>query len=285
MLDVFPRADLAMLARQDEPVRTLALLAALRFVSGDDLVAHGAQKDDLAGFEADDAVLRLPLQRTVTMARPVDVYALRHGGAMALSQALGRDVSSIAYETRSSCRRSVSFMDHSMAVSRFALQLVHGLRDASPARLVSWTMDPREVRTGVDLTGDATSAHAALIPDALARIDGPRGTECLVIEIDRWTERPSYMAAKYAAYRAWWMTGEHVRAFGARAVRIVTIAPEARRKRRLMEACREAIGGKAGGLFWFAADDELTRHGALSPVWSTQSKVNLELWEKDSKVS
>jgi hypothetical protein len=278
MLNAFPKRDLVALLALREPARTLALLAALRFISGHDLLAQGTRAHDLTGFIEDDAVFRLPLQRTVTTSKPIDVYALRHGGAVALAKAMGIDAASVPRETRSSCRRSVTFMDHTMATSRFALMLARGLGETGTVKLESWATGAEGFEAEVGTAEDIGTTRVILIPDAIATIAAPRGPEMLLIEIDRGTERPSYMANKYAAYLAWWSSGHH-RSLGTDRIRILTVTPDARRSMRLVGSCREATHGKAPGLFWFASEDELAANGLCGNVWATPAARELPLWK------
>jgi hypothetical protein len=269
-----PLGDLARALALPGEVGVLALLASLRFVAEPDLLRAGALPETLDRLALSDLTVRLPLQRTLTGA-PVSVFALRRAGAVVLAQALALDPKEVPSDTLSSCRRTTLWLDHSLARSRFALLLAGALG----GRLGAWSQRESELQiTATARGGGALRAERPVIPDALARVRAGGREEALVIEIDRGTERPSYMAAKYAAYRGWWKSGEHARALGTPAVRILTVAPDRRRARRLLAACREGTAERTSGLFWFAAEDELERDGPLAPVWSTMSGDDLALW-------
>ena len=139
-------------------------------------------------------------------------------------------------------------------------------------------MDPREVETHVERIEDGVLRRVLLVPDALALVETDSGSEVLAIEVDRGTERPSYMARKYGAYLDWWRSGRHLDDWKSSAVRILTIAPSERRSQRLARACREATGGKVSGLFWFASEPDIVRGGILTPVWSTTTEAQKSLW-------
>jgi len=61
-------------------------------------------------------------------------------------------------------------------------------------------------------------------------------------------------------------------------LRILTITPDERRTIRLRDACAASTGGKASGLFLFAAEDAIAKSGILAAVWSTLRGEPLQLW-------
>lgn len=114
--------------------------------------------------------------------------------------------------------------------------------------------------------------------DGFAVCRGPRGIEGMLIEVDRGTEPVGYLGRKYAGYLDWWRQGGHVRRFDVDTVRILTVAPDERRTARLRDACLESTQGKAGGLFWFGAEDAIAKHGIMASIWSTAKVERLPLW-------
>jgi hypothetical protein len=114
--------------------------------------------------------------------------------------------------------------------------------------------------------------------DGFAVCHGPRGIEGILVEVDRGTEPVGYLGRKYAGYLEWWRQGGHVRRFDVETVRILTVAPDDKRTARLRGACLESTQGKAGGLFWFGAEDAISKHGIMAPVWSTAKVERLPLW-------
>jgi hypothetical protein len=171
------------------------------------------------------------------------------------------------------------FLDHSLAISAFALALARDLAAAPMAALLSWEADPDRLADSVHLMeGAGYLDRQPLVADGLAVVRGPRGPEGLLVEIDRGTERPSYLGQKYRGYLAWWKSGAHERRFNLKAIRILTVAPDAKRSERLREACREATAAAGGGLFWFASEDAILKDGPLAPVWSTLRTERIPLW-------
>lgn len=280
MTPTFPRTDLARLLGLPAPVRVFALLAALRFVAADDLALAGADPAEANDALADKLVFRLAMKRRLTDETATNVLALRRDGAKELARAMDVEPTSVPYSTKTTCKRSAMFLDHELAVSRFALLLARSLRrGVAPASLLSFETDADRLADAVHVTHDAKHlGRQPLVADALAVVGTPRGVEGLLIEIDRGTERPGYMARKYAGYLAWWKEGGPERKFSVKAMRLLTIAPGAIRTERLREACAEATEKRAAGLFWFAAENDLARERLLAPVWSTPRKENVRLW-------
>lgn len=280
MNKTFPKTDLAALAHLSTPVRVLALLAALRFVAADDLRLTSVEADDADTLVADKLTYCWHMKRRLTDENATSVLALHRNGAKELARALEVDPGSVPYSTKSTCERSAMFLDHQLALSRFALLLAHDLDgENAPAKLYSWETDAERLADAVHLLHDPKHlGRQPLVADGLAIVRGCRGVEGLLVEIDRGTERPGYMAKKYRGYLEWWREGGPARKFSLRAIRLLTVAPDARRVERLREACNEATTKRASGLFWFASEEDLVREGLLVPVWSTTRADKLKLW-------
>lgn len=278
MNNTFPKTDIAKLLDLTEPLRPLALLAALRFVAVEDLVRFGlvARIEELV----DSAyVFALSLQRRLTDKTAVPVLALRRSGAQILAKELGVEPATVPSSTLSSCRRSVMFLDHALAESRFALLLAVGLQEHDDRALLSYERDRDRLADVVHhLRAAQGLGRQPLVADALAIVKTSRGVEGLLIEIDRGTERPNYLGKKYAGYLKWWRDGGHRRRFDLGQLRVLTIAPDRRRAEALVCECRERTGGRAGGLFWFAAEEDLVVQGIQAPVWSNLRAEGLSLF-------
>jgi len=260
-------------------VQPLALVSALRFVAAEDLLYAGASAQDIDQAVADGLMFRFKLQRRLTSETPTDVLAMTRKGAVSLSQAFSADPDSVPSDTRSSCHRSAMFLDHSLARSRFAVLLVRALEQGVPASVLSWEQDPERLADTVHITtGSEGLGRLPLVADGLAVAAGPRGPEGLLVEIDRGTERPSYLGRKYRGYLEWWKNDGPKRRFDLPALRILTVAPDAKRVARLVEACQKATEGRANGLYWFADENDLSAHGILAPVWRTMNAEHLQLW-------
>lgn len=280
MTSTFPKTDLARLLRLGARPRALALLAALRFVAVDDLRFAEIDAGDTDALIEDAFAFRFRLQRRLTQEHPTDVLALRRKGAIELTRVLDIEPGSIPYSTRATCDRSAMFLDHQLALSRFALLLARDLRKGvPPAALLSWETDAERLADAVHLMREPGHlGRQPLVADGLAVVGTIRGVEGLLVEIDRGTEKPGYLGRKYAGYLGWWKEGGPMRKFSVRAMRLLTVAPDAKRTERLRKACIETTEKRAGGLFWFASEADLVREGLLAPVWSTTREKHVPLW-------
>jgi hypothetical protein len=280
MTRFFPKTDLVRLLSLPAPVRLLALLAAFRFLAVPDLIRAGIDTSEVEAAEAISSILRFQLQRRMTEPTPTQVLALARAGACELARAMDVDLATVPHSTRSNSSRSVMFLDHTLARNAFALALA-GMKvevDGSPV-LLSWEHDRDRLADSVTMVADKGELHRQpLEADGFAVCRGPRGTEGLLIEIDRATEPVGYLGRKYAGYLEWWRSGGHMRRFDVNTVRILTVAPDERRTARLRNACLESTQGKAGGLFWFGAEGAIAKHGIMAPVWSTAKVERLPLW-------
>jgi Replication-relaxation len=280
MTNCFPKNDLARLLALPAPLRLVGLLAAFRFLAVPDLTHAGVDSGETGAAEAASYTLRFRLQRRMTDATPAEVLALSRAGARELARAMEVDPTTVPHSTRSNSTRSTMFMDHTLARNSFALALGAALAATEKApKLLSWEHDRDRLSDAVTmLHGPAEFRRQALEADGLAVVSGPRGPEGLLVEIDRGTETPGYLGKKFAGYLEWWKLGGPRKRFGVGSLRILTIAPDERRTIRLRDACAVSTGGKASGLFWFAAEDEIGRAGILTPVWSTLRGEKARLW-------
>jgi hypothetical protein len=279
MTPTFSKTDLARLVALPRGARVLAVLGALRFVAATDLRLIDVAAEETDALVESDLVFRLRLQRRLTEKDATDVLALRRQGALELARVLDVEPGSVPYSTKTTCERSAMFLDHQLALARFALLLARDLHEGAPAKLLSWEQEPDRLADAVHLLHDPKHlGRQPLVADGLAVVHGPHGPEGLLVEIDRGTERSGYMARKYAGYLAWWKEGGPERKFSVKALRLRTVAPDAKRRDRLREACREATEKRGSGLFWFAAEDDLVREGILAAIWSTLRGEKIKPW-------
>jgi hypothetical protein len=279
MNNAFPKADLARLLSLQPRTRLLALLAACRFLTGNDLVRAGIEASDIEAADAAGCIVHLQFQRRVTDRDRTAVLALSRAGAKELARTLEVDPCSVPYSTRSNSERSAFFLDHTLGRNTFALALALAGQGSGSAALLSWEHDRDRLSDAVSLvSATGEFQRIPLEADGLAICQGPRGIEGILVEIDRGTEPPSYLARKYVGYLEWWRQGRHVKRFDVRPIRILTVAPDERRTARLRKACQVATQGKAGGLLWFASEDTITKEGIAAPIWSTSKVEHLPLW-------
>jgi len=280
MTKSFPKTDLVRLLALPAPMRLLALLAAFRFLTVSDLALVGIDNGEVEAAEAVRSVLCFQLQRRMTDPAPTQVLALSRAGALELARVMDVEPGTVPHSTRSNSSRSVMFLDHTLARNGFALFLA-GMKceaDGSPI-LLSWEHDRDRLADSVAMMANTSQlCRQPLEADGFAVCHGPRGIEGLLVEVDRSTEPVGYLGRKYAGYLEWWRQGGHVRRFDVDTVRILTVAPDEKRTARLRAACLESTQGKAGGLFWFGAEDTVAKHGIMAPIWSTAKVERLPLW-------
>ncbi len=261
-------------------MRLLALLAAFRFFAVSDLVRAGIDDGEVEAAGTARCILRFRLQRRMTDPAPTEVLALSRAGAREIARVMEVDLATVPHSTRSNSNRSAMFMDHTLARNNFAIIVATALsRDRDVPKLLSWEHDRDRLSAAVTMPHGPGELHRLpLEADGLAIVRGPRGPEGLLVEIDRGTEMPGYLGRKFGGYLEWWKFGGHRKRFDVDSLRILTIAPDERRMIRLRDACAASTGGKASGLFWFAAEDAVTKHGVLAPIWSTLRGEQFQLW-------
>lgn len=276
----FPKTDLAMLLALPMPARALALIAALRLVDERDLTRAGCDEQHLAVLANEGLLFRFEFRPRPMQPAQTTVLALRRAGAVRLAELMAVDADSIHSSTRTSCNRSAMFLDHTLARNRFALMLADALAKTGRWALLSWEHDAERLADAVhQVRGRAELVRQPLVADGLAVVRGPNGPEGLLVEVDRGTERPSYLGRKYGGYLTWWRDEDGPkRRFGLSALRLLTVAPEARRTARLRATAADVTNRQAPRLFWFAAEDALVRDGVLSDAWCNLRSERNRLW-------
>jgi hypothetical protein len=278
MLKAFPKTDLAALLSLPPRPRLLAVLAACRFLTAAEIARIGVEASDIEAADAAGCILHLQFQRRVTDEARTEVLALSRAGAKELARAMEVDPVSVPSSTRSNSARSAFFLDHTLARNSFALSLAKSF-EIGGAALLSWEYDRDRLSDSVALVSALGEfQRIPLEADGLGICRGPRGIEGLLVEIDRATEPPRYLGRKYGGYLEWWKQGRQTKRFDVKTIRILTVAPDERRLGRLRQACQAATDGKAGGLFWFASEEAIAKHGIAANIWSTAKVEHLPLW-------
>ncbi|MBZ0121641.1 MAG: replication-relaxation family protein, partial [Sandaracinaceae bacterium] len=152
--------------------------------------------------------------------------------------------------------RSAAMLDHELLKNDLAVTLQ--LLDAQGAiELLRWETARDALADAVHLMRGSRGERVALVADALAVIATPAGPTVLLVEIDMGTVSVARMRTKYEGYAAWWRGGGPERRFGAKSLRVLTIAKHEARTARLRAAAAERVGSDAHGLLWFASADVL----------------------------
>lgn len=241
------------------PAWTLAALAALgrhQFLSAPQL--SGALRRTVPEIEAAldplvEARLlgRLETPAINTQAR-IRAYTLTPRGARFLAASTGRPAIATANVTR-----SVYLLAHELARADFGLRL-EALAEAGRLRLRAWECSPSRIGEVAHLVERGSPVRVPLVADALAVFEDARpGVQGLLVEVDMGTVSAKRMALKYRGYLAWFRDGGHVRRFGLRGLRVLTLVPDARRRASLEALARQATDGRGSALFWFAEHEPL----------------------------
>jgi hypothetical protein len=257
--------DLRPLART-----VFTAIAAARFTTVPSLLAYAGPSGltvELLDAWSASGLLHRGLVRLDPLS-PVDTpyVALTTRGAHELG---GTTLGTVTGISGARLKRSSQKRAHDVAVGDLALTLLALARDGR-IDLAGLEADDAKFATSVVLAepGDAPR-HVALQADLYAVVRGADGPVGVLWEVDRGTVSVERMALKYRGYLAWRRTGGPERDFGLRALRVVTIAPEARRLDRLLVAAADANDGHRSGFLLFVSQDDVTPRDAdrlLEPV-------------------
>ncbi len=239
-------------------VETLAALMRARLAFRDDLVAFGAP----LGFTEAllDTWIKTKLVQCGTSiidaarGTSAEVVAPTLGGARELGATTGQAWKGLS---SSRFRRSGRKLAHDAMVGRVALTVMATARTEG-IDLRGLETDDRVLGSSAvvrDERGNATrvplQADAYLLTHDGATLRG------LLVEVDRGTTVASKLGQKCPGYAEWSRQGGPERAFGIKAMRVVTIVPDDRRLQRLREVALKAIG-RPSAMFLFALATDVT---------------------------
>jgi hypothetical protein len=244
--------DLVPLAR-----RVMRALDTARFASESALFAYAGPFGLTAEILGDWVTLGL-LHRGTCIADPLNRSTLQYlaltvKGAREVALATGAKVSGVS---PGRLRRSSQKRRHDVAVGDIVLAVLSLSRDGAIDLL---GVETDEAKLGISALVRAGRGleRAAVAADAFVLVRGPKGPVGLLVEVDRGTIAPRTMLAKYAAYLAWRRDGGPLTDFGTKALRVLTVAPDARRLRRLMTTAEDANHGRPTCFLLFAEAGDL----------------------------
>jgi hypothetical protein len=245
--------DLVPLAR-----RVMLALDAARFASESALFAFAGPMG-LTAEILDDWVKLGLIHRGDCTADPVNRSTVRYvaltvKGAREITLATGAKAAGV---TPARLKRSSQKRRHDVAVGDIVLAVLSLGRDGVIHLLGVETDEAKLGITALVRSGPTGLARVAVTADAFVLARGPKGSVGLLVEVDRGTIAPRSMAAKYSAYLAWRREGGPLTDFGTKALRVLTVAPDGRRLRRLMAAAEDAHHGRPTGFLLFAEAKDL----------------------------
>ncbi|MCC7540582.1 MAG: hypothetical protein IT379_30485 [Deltaproteobacteria bacterium] len=243
---------------RDAAVAVLDALARVRLVSLGSLRAYAATEGldptFLDTWIAAKLIVKTVIVTDAVRATSLEIVALTPAGARALSEITTRNVQAVA---PSRLKRSGQKLTHDAGVGDVALAFV-AAGHAGVAAVMGVETDTSVLSTSVVMQGSRGALRVPLQGDAYVLLRGANGPTGLLIEFDRATIAPKKMGAKFAAYVEWRRTGGPARAFSIKALRVLTVVPDARRLEKLHGAALDATGGKRSGFLIFAEAKDFT---------------------------
>jgi hypothetical protein len=246
-------ADLRSLARA-----VFRSLAVARFATVPDLLAlhgpDGLTREHLAVWAAAGLFHRGNVPPDPISGPEVEYVALTTVGARVLLASADGHVEGVS---SARLRRSSQKRRHDLAVGSFALA-VRALASRRKVDLLGLETDPtRFSASGLLAEPGALPDRVPLQADAYVLTRSTGGQRALLVEVDRGTVSLRTMGRKYAGYLAWKAANGPERDFAVRALRVLTVAPDERRAKRLHEAALAANDGKGTGFLLFMTDTQV----------------------------
>lgn len=226
-------------------------LADAGFASEDALLAYagplGLTKDLLDGWVGAGLLHRRSCSADDVNRTEITYVCLAPKGARELAFATARRATGIA---PARLKRSSQKRRHDIAVGDVALAALALGRDDKIA-LLGVTTDESKLSVSALIDSPKGLHRLAMAADLYIATDTSHGLVGLLVEVDRGTVATATMAKKYRGYLAWRRNGGPARDFGTKALRVLTIAPDARRLARLEAVAREANHERPTGFLAF----------------------------------
>jgi hypothetical protein len=178
----------------------------------------------------------------------LEIVALTPAGARALGEVSARNVRAIP---PSRLKHSGAKLVHDAGVGEIALAFMSAAH-AGLIELLGVETDDSALATSVAMPGVRGAVRVPLKADAYVLLRGAQGPTGLLVEYDRATIAAKRMAEKFSAYAEWRRSGGPARSFQVKALRVLTVVPDARRLEKLHAAALESTHGKRSGFLLFA---------------------------------
>lgn len=193
------------------------------------------------------------------------LYTLGKRGAALLATTYGYDRGEIRLPKRDGF--SWQFIDHQLLITDVRVAVLLS------ARHNNWTVEQwlnetyfRAHPDYVTLKDRRGKSHQKpVFPDAYFCLQTPRGKARFFLEVDRGTEQLARFAPQIRVYEAYIASGQYQERFAARSLRILVIAPAAKRLRSLKAVTRKVGGDRK---YWFTTIDRVTPETILTEaIW------------------
>jgi len=193
------------------------------------------------------------------------LYTLGKRGAALLATQYGYDRADIRLPKREGF--SWQFIDHHLLITDVRVAVLLS------ARHHNWTveqwLDETYFRAHPDYVALTDKRgkphHKPVFPDAYFCLQTPRGKARFFLEMDRGTEQLARFAPQIRVYEAYIASGQYQERFAAKSLRILVIAPAAKRLRSLKAVTRKVGGDRK---YWFTTMDRLTPDTILTgTIW------------------
>ena len=264
-------------------VETLTALLRARLAFRDDLLAYGAPlgfgEELLRTWIATGLVQFGSSIIDAARGTTAEVIAPPVKGARELANATGRAWKGVS---SSRFRRSGRKLAHDATVGQVALAVLAAARAESLELRGIETDDHALAQSAFVNDGRGHPKRVPLQADAYVLTSDGQTLRGLLVEVDRGTTSANRLAEKFAAYENWNRHGGPERAFGIKAMRVVTLVPDVRRLQRLSEVALGAIG-RPSAMFLFALHSDVTPREPerlMAPIAKTLSGTNEPLFRR-----
>lgn len=188
------------------------------------------------------------------------VYALDKAGAELVAQELGVARNLIKWKRKN--RVETLFMDHTLAISEFYVNLISMIRKTPETELSFWKRESKELQDRVS-DPEGKRKYLTIAPDAFFCVETTQGKSYFFLEVDMGTTTLGRFRQKIIAYRQYWKTGKFTERYGCKGFRVITVGEGKKRLGNLERITRKA-GGKNMFVFLNQNSDSLNLH---RPFW------------------
>jgi|Deesub1362A_J573_1020465.scaffolds.fasta_scaffold01835_1 hypothetical protein len=198
--------------------------------------------------------------KPVSFGQSQAVYALDKRGKDIVARELGLE--NIKW-SKSKNRVELFFLEHTLAVNDFKVNLLLFLRERRDVKLLFFKHEWEDLKDRVsDPRGKRP--YLPVTPDAFFGIETERGKAYFFLEADRGTQTLKRFREKIVAYRQYWKEGKYQERHGFKNFRVLTVTTS---KKRLLNLLSLAEKEGARTMFLFTTEDCITSDFLSSPIW------------------
>ena len=202
------------------------------------------------------------------------LYTLSRQGARMLARQ-GGVTKEARYDAILKRQGSFLFIEHTLAISEFRINLVKACEISPDSKLLFWKQG-KEIKSRVSFIDGSSNRRlvtVSILPDAYFGLQKGKVTQHCYFEMDRGSTTIGKIANKLKAYHALWLQHGRNHKTSCGEFKVIIVTSSCQRMKNIMEAARHCFNTvNSRGIFIFAHDRRILTHpnfGSNDGTWSS----------------